>query len=465
MSDSEKLCLKWNDFQNNISSSFQDLRNDKDFTDVTLVCGDNQRIEAHKVVLASASEVFKNILKGNKHPHPLIYMRGIDAGNFASIIDFVYYGETNVFQNNLESFLLLATELDLMGLAQKQEKPRFHHIGEAILTQKEGNVDEQIEMVDGPEVHKQRNEGNVEEQIEKKDKFESEVVQMAEKEREDTDGGIYSVTEDENEAEMDIPLEELAEISKVLFDRSQETSDKLFVTSIFDESPVKKESAANVAVKKEITEDVSLTEENFEAVQLKKKLLHAVSESKDKCGTSEIKAKSNYDPLSEIEHQVENLLAKEGGYYKCLECNHARLNKGNVVNHIESKHLKVFVICRLCNVTTTTRHALVMHMARKHPGQKQVRKPKEEQKTLEKKKLETMSSLKQYKEILKGSMLMTSHNRQSLQKEIEVKVEANVEAEQIEDVIFKGEIEDSLLDVLLNQAEQYGECWPSGVIN
>ena len=133
MADSEQLCLQWNDFQTNISSSFKDLRNDQDFTDVTLVCGENHRIEAHKVVLASASEVFKNILKGNKHPHPLIYMRGIDAGNFASIIDFVYHGETNVFQNNLESFLLLATELDLKGLAQNQEGPHFQHIEEAIL--------------------------------------------------------------------------------------------------------------------------------------------------------------------------------------------------------------------------------------------------------------------------------------------------------------------------------------------
>ena len=113
MSANEKLCLKWNDFQSNINSSFQDLRNDQDFTDVTLVCGDNQRIEAHKVILASASEVFKNIFLGNKHQHPLIYMKGTHFKLLSSIVDFIYHGEANIFQNNLEEFLAFAEELEL----------------------------------------------------------------------------------------------------------------------------------------------------------------------------------------------------------------------------------------------------------------------------------------------------------------------------------------------------------------
>ena len=75
MGASEKLCLQWNDFNENIISSFRELREDRDFTDVTLACEDGQQIEAHKVVLASASPVFMKLLKKNKHPHPLIYMR------------------------------------------------------------------------------------------------------------------------------------------------------------------------------------------------------------------------------------------------------------------------------------------------------------------------------------------------------------------------------------------------------
>ena len=50
---SEKLCLKWNDFQGNVNSAFGSLREDSDFTDVTLACGDGWQIEAHKVILAA----------------------------------------------------------------------------------------------------------------------------------------------------------------------------------------------------------------------------------------------------------------------------------------------------------------------------------------------------------------------------------------------------------------------------
>ena len=52
MNNSEKLYLQWNDFKQNISSSFGELREDKDLTDVTLACEDGKQVEAHKVILA-----------------------------------------------------------------------------------------------------------------------------------------------------------------------------------------------------------------------------------------------------------------------------------------------------------------------------------------------------------------------------------------------------------------------------
>ena len=69
---SEKLCLKWNDYQENVNSALGSLREDNDFADVTLVCVDGQQVEAHKVILAASSPFFQNLLKKNKHPHPLI---------------------------------------------------------------------------------------------------------------------------------------------------------------------------------------------------------------------------------------------------------------------------------------------------------------------------------------------------------------------------------------------------------
>ena len=118
----EKLCLKWNDFQDLVQASFADLRADTDFTDVTLACED-QTIKVHKVILSACSPFFKKLLKTHPHPQPLIYMRGMKSSNLKAIVDFIYLGETNVFQEELESFLALAEELQLKGLdGSSQEK-------------------------------------------------------------------------------------------------------------------------------------------------------------------------------------------------------------------------------------------------------------------------------------------------------------------------------------------------------
>ena len=116
----EKLCLQWNEFKENVSSVFGDLRQDNELTDVTLVCEDGQQVEAHKVVLVASSPFFLNILKRNKHPHPLIYMRGVKPENLMAMVDFFYHGEANVDQENLDSFLVLAEELQLKGLRGNQ---------------------------------------------------------------------------------------------------------------------------------------------------------------------------------------------------------------------------------------------------------------------------------------------------------------------------------------------------------
>ena len=82
----EKLCLQWNDFRDNVCSAFGDLRDDKEFTDVTLACEDGQQVEAHKMVLIASSPFFLNLLKKNNHPHPLVFMRGVKFEDLVSMV-------------------------------------------------------------------------------------------------------------------------------------------------------------------------------------------------------------------------------------------------------------------------------------------------------------------------------------------------------------------------------------------
>ena len=119
---SEKLCFQWNNFKENTLSAFGCLRDDSDFADVTLACEDGKQMEVHKVILATSSPFFQNILKRNKHTHPLIYMRGVKYEDLSAIVDFLYCGEADVLQENLNSFLLIAEELQLKGLMGRTDE-------------------------------------------------------------------------------------------------------------------------------------------------------------------------------------------------------------------------------------------------------------------------------------------------------------------------------------------------------
>jgi len=135
MSSSEKFCLRWNDFETNISLAFRELREEKDFFDVTLACDDSQ-VQAHKVILSACSPFFRNVLRRNPHQHPLLYLKGVKYKELLSVLNFMYMGEVNVAQEELNSFLAVAEDLRVKGLTQnnsssdsssskpKQEQPK-----------------------------------------------------------------------------------------------------------------------------------------------------------------------------------------------------------------------------------------------------------------------------------------------------------------------------------------------------
>jgi len=117
MGSSEKFCLRWNDFESNISGAFRELREDKDFFDVTLACDDEQ-LQAHKVILSACSPFFRTVLRRNRHEHPLLYLKGVKYADLVSVLNFMYHGEVNVAQEELNSFLAVAEDLKVKGLTQ-----------------------------------------------------------------------------------------------------------------------------------------------------------------------------------------------------------------------------------------------------------------------------------------------------------------------------------------------------------
>jgi len=112
----EKFGVRWNDFESNMSSAFQELREEKDFFDVTLACEDEQ-VGAHKVILSACSHFFHAVLRRNPHSHPLLYLKGVKFAKLLPILDFMYRGQVDVAQDDLNSFLALAEDLKVKNLS------------------------------------------------------------------------------------------------------------------------------------------------------------------------------------------------------------------------------------------------------------------------------------------------------------------------------------------------------------
>ncbi|XP_015839148.1 protein bric-a-brac 1 isoform X2 [Tribolium castaneum] len=115
LADDQQFCLRWNNFQANITSQFEALRDDEDFTDVTIAC-EGQRMQAHKVVLSACSPFFKELFKTNPCSHPIIFMRDVEARHIVALMEFMYAGEVNVAQAHLSAFLKTAESLKIRGL-------------------------------------------------------------------------------------------------------------------------------------------------------------------------------------------------------------------------------------------------------------------------------------------------------------------------------------------------------------
>merc|ERR1711970_1524743 len=115
--DQQQFCLRWNDSQTNMVSSFKHLRDEKSFTDVTLAC-DGQTCKAHKMVLSACSPYFKALLEENPSKHPIIILKDVPFNHLTSILEFMYAGEVNVAQDQLPAFLKTAERLKVKGLAE-----------------------------------------------------------------------------------------------------------------------------------------------------------------------------------------------------------------------------------------------------------------------------------------------------------------------------------------------------------
>ena len=106
----EHLSLIHTGFHKDLVSSLSDNFTETSFSDVTLVSDEQIPFQAHKFVLSACSPVMKDLLLNNPHSHPLIYLRGVKQHELLAILQFMYFGEASIFNNQINDFLHLAND-------------------------------------------------------------------------------------------------------------------------------------------------------------------------------------------------------------------------------------------------------------------------------------------------------------------------------------------------------------------
>ena len=111
----EKYNLKWHTYTDHLQNMLKEMR--EEFTDVTLICDDKQKIRAHRNILAGCSPVFKSIFQSEDVQNPIIFLRGINHTDMESILQFIYLGEASFVQERMFEFLQAAKSLEIAELS------------------------------------------------------------------------------------------------------------------------------------------------------------------------------------------------------------------------------------------------------------------------------------------------------------------------------------------------------------
>ena len=138
--------LNWDNFSETITASLKTFASEEMLQDVTLVSDDLVEVGAHKLVLCSASPVFREILlKSEGQTRPLLFLRGIKHKTLKAILQFMYEGWTSVPQEEVNDVVNVAVDLEIKNFFNEDTA-----VGEAVGDHENENVNKQKKKKRGP---------------------------------------------------------------------------------------------------------------------------------------------------------------------------------------------------------------------------------------------------------------------------------------------------------------------------
>ena len=74
-----------------------------------------QFIKVHRFVLFACSQYFQELLNQQLDKHAVVFLKDVKFNDLRALVDFMYRGEVNISQYQLESFLQTAEALQIKG--------------------------------------------------------------------------------------------------------------------------------------------------------------------------------------------------------------------------------------------------------------------------------------------------------------------------------------------------------------
>jgi len=324
---SDRFALRWNDFPDNVTAIFRQLRRDGQLADVTLMCAGGRQVRAHKVVLSSSSSFFRQFLRDHSQPNPWLFLRGVEAKLLDWLMDFIYLGEVMVTQESFPSFLALARDLGVRGLTGA--------------TPAIGKKQEKQQQQEEPTAAAPSNN------------FPSSGYT--------TQSGFssqsgYASQSGYTDVAKDGTVEYLADVVKT--EPQEEENARLPDFDLLEDSY---DGALVIAEDEDIN---TLTKEEKVKLRVQQRLLNA--ERRLMPNATEIDLAEQSEVNAELDRRISDMIVRQDGGWVCTVCGKQANHKSKLKQHAET-HLQGYSHpCIMCGKTYRSRNVLRMHMSRDH---------------------------------------------------------------------------------------------------
>jgi len=119
--------IQWQGYTSIFPQMLREMWKESEFTDIALIGDDanDQKILAHKVVLASSSPVFRNLLAPDGVECAIdfapLHVKGIQHCDLKSLLHLIYHGQVDIPKGNFDAFIRATDAVTLNGLLSFDE--------------------------------------------------------------------------------------------------------------------------------------------------------------------------------------------------------------------------------------------------------------------------------------------------------------------------------------------------------